>query len=232
MSDNDSFYNPTEGRENDNRTYIPGMKRKSVSSNGNEVHVPESQPFRLELQPRPLAGVLYSISKDNCGELFPVYVGRNTIGNKSDCDVYLSEASVAASHAIILIRKITLGDGSKKITMTISDSASENGTTVNGEELDDDIIPIKSGDIIRIGKSYNFQFIPLDAEMAGLFTSDDFKSTPRVENRPANHDDYRNYLISQEDTTIYPNAVGEEDEFTFYGRSSRKEEDHSSKKTL
>lgn len=233
MAGNDSFYNPTAGKENDNRTYIPGMKRKSTAGQEGGSPSDDGQAVRIELQSRPVAGVLFSISKDNCGELFPIYIGRNTIGNKPDCDVYLSEASVSPDHALILIRKVNLADGTKKVTMTISDSGSENGTFINGEDLDDDIMSIKEGDILRIGKAYNFQFIPLDAESAGLYTSSDFKSTPRVENRPSNHEDYKRYMNAiPADDKIYPNAVGQEDEMTFYGRSTRKKEDHSSRQTL
>lgn len=231
MINNDSFYNPTAGREADNRTYIPGMKRKASGASGADQSA-ESQAVRIDLQTRPVAGVLFSVSRDNCGELFPVYIGRNTIGNSPQSDVYLSEASVAPEHALILIRKIEMPDGSKKITMTISDTGSEFGTFVNNEELEDDIVPIKAGDIIRIGSAYNFQFVPLDADIAGLFKSTNFRATPRVENRPVVTEDYRLYMVPRADEKVYPNVVGEEDEFTFYGRTKEKTEDHSSKKTL
>lgn len=229
---NDSFYNPSAGN-NENRTYIPGMKRKQpAAGEDSSATSQDTQSVRIELQSRPVAGILFSISKDNCGEIFPVYVGRNTVGNNPESDVYLSEETVDKDHALILIRKVTLGDGTKKTTMTISDSGSEFGTCVNDIPLDDDIIPIKPNDRIQLGNAYVFQFIPLDAESAGLATSANFKATKRVENRPIVSNDYMNYIGKVVDDKIYPTSVGEEDEQTFYGRSTKQKEDHSSKKTL
>ena len=138
---NDSFYTQSPDAANDNRTYIPGMKRKAeTAAAGESGDAGNQQTVRIELQSRPLAGVLYSVSRDNCGELFPVYIGRNTIGCKPDCDIYLSEETVSPDHAILLIRKIGMPDGSKKVTMSIWDYESQYGTRINGERLDDDEI--------------------------------------------------------------------------------------------
>lgn len=230
----DSFYTQSAGAKNENRTYIPGMKRKSDPQPGESAQATQAQPqsVRIELQTRPLAGVLFSVSRDNCGELFPVYIGRNTIGSKPECDIYLSEQSVSPDHAILLIRKIGLPDGSRKVTMSISDYESEHGTFINDQRLEEDVEPIKGHDVIRIGNAYTFLFVPLDADASGLFTASNFIATPRVENRPTVSNDYLAYMGPMLDDTIYPNAVGEEDEQTFYGRSTKKKEDHSSKKTL
>ena len=226
---NDSFYTQSAEAKNESRTFIPGMKRKSDSPSAVPGQEVESQAVRIELQRRPLAGVLYSVSRDNIGELFPVYIGRNTIGSKPESDIYLTEKSVDGDHAIFLIRKISMGDGSKRVTMSISDYGSEHGTTINGERLEDDVVPVKAGDVIGIGRAYKFYFMPLDSEELGLAPCRDFVATPRVENRPVVNTDYLAYMPPPVDTEVYPTSVGEEDEMAFYGRSSKKKEDHSNR---
>lgn len=232
MTNQDSFYNPSSIEDNDKRTFVPGMKRKIISTDGSQQDTPKPQPFKIELQSRPIAGILYSVSKDSYGELFPVYVGRNTIGNSDDADVYLSEESISSVHALILIRKISMADGSKKSTMTISDSGSKHGTFINDIPLDEDIVPISTSDLIRFGKTYRFQFIPLDPDVVGLFTSSDFKATPRKENRPIINNDFINYMQPPKAEEMFPSSVGEQDEQTFYGRSTKRKDDNSSNKTL
>lgn len=229
----DNFYTQSAGG-NESRTYIPGMKRKSDGTNKAEDVAEEqtSEPLHIILQSRPVAGILYSVSRDNCGEVFPIYVGRNLIGCEPECDVYLTEETVSPNHAVLLIRVIPLKDGGKKVTMSISDHSSDFGTAVNGEQISDDIQSISAGDIIQIGNSYQFVFIPLDADKYDLKPVAGFVATPRVENRPVINNDYMAYMLPPTDNTIYPDAVGEEDELTFYGRSKKAKEDHSNKKTL
>lgn len=227
----DSFYTQSAEAKNESRTYIPGMKRKSEVAAAQHNDQPASQAVRIDLQNRPLAGVLYSVSRDNCGELFPVYIGRNTIGSKPDCDIYLTEKTVSPDHAILLIRKIALPDGNRKVTMSISDYGSEFGTLINGSRLEEDVESINPGDIISIGSAYTFYFLPLDADEIGLGQAANFQATPRVENRPTVSTDYLAYMPPV-DNTVYPNAVGKEDEQTFYGRSTKKKEDHSNRQTL
>lgn len=233
-SDNvaDSLYAQTEGKGSLNRTFIPGMKLKNVvEDEAGQDASGAHDIFRLEFQSRPVAGILYSISRSQLGEIFPVYVGRNTIGNNPESDIYLSEATVAPNHALLLIRMITFPDGSVKVTMSISDQGSDYGTRINGVRLDEEVSGLSPNDLVSVGNAYKFLFIPLDPHVSGLNVAEDFKATPRVENRPMINTDYLNY-ISAVDNTVYPNAVGEADEQAFYGRSVKAKEDHSSKKTL
>lgn len=225
-----SFYTQSAGAP-EGRTFIPGMKRKSYDAAPQAEEAP-SQTVRLDLQSRPLAGVLYSVSRNSLGEIFPVYIGRNSIGSQPVSDIYLSEKTVSPEHALLLIRKLSLPDGTRRVTMSISDYSTEYGTKVNDQCLDEDVVEIQSGDTLQIGRAYRFVFIPLDAEQYDLFTATNFEATPRVENRPTVNADYQAYMEEPVDTTVYPDAVGEEDEMTFYGRSQQKKEDHSSKKTL
>lgn len=226
-----SLYTQTAGSK-ESRTFIPGMRRKTEEADSSsDNNLPPTQPLQIELQARPLAGVLYSVSRDNCGEIFPVYVGRNIIGCEPESDVYLTEETVSPQHALLLIRMIPMKDSSKKVTMSITDSGSDFGTAVNGEQITDDIQSLAAGDVIQIGNSYQFAFIPLDADVYGLAPSSSFVPTPREENRPINTNDYLSFMLPI-DNNVYPDAVGEAEEALFYGRSKKKKEDHSNKKTL
>lgn len=232
---NDSFYSKSPNIKNDTRTFIPGMRKK-------DDPLPDAAmapAVRLEFQQRPIAGILYSVSRDLQGEIFPVYIGRNTIGSSPESDIYLSEESVSPEHCLLLIRKLRLKDGSKRETMSISDIGSRFGIAINGRSLEEEVEPIKMGDIIRIGNAYNFIFIPLDSEDFGLHKSSNFNAIPRKENRPPVNTEFIAYMmptaigsVQSVDNTVYPNTVGEEDEQTFYGRTTRKKEDHSDKQTM
>ena len=225
------LYGRSAGRKDINRTYIQGMKpRHDPDDVNNEEAGAPSRAVHIDLQPRPLAGVLYSVSGDDCGEIFPVYVGRNTIGSEPDCDVYLSERTVSPNHAVLLVRIIT-NDGNRHVTMNLTDYDSAFGTSVNGVRLGYDRESLQGNEIIQIGVSYRFVFIPLDAEAYGLGQEPGFEAVRRVENRPAPHVAAPDSFMTVDDT-VYPNAVGEAEERTFYGRSYARKEDHSSKKTI
>lgn len=235
----DSFYSQSSGANSAkiNRTYIQGMKPRSENADARVANTDDTQQSRvtdIELQERPLAGILYSVSNDECGELFPVYVGRNVIGSSSDSDIYLTEETVSDKHAMILVRIINSEKRGKIVTMSISDNGSDFGTVVNGVTVLDDIVLLKGMESIQIGNAYKFIFIPLSADMYGLSTDTSFRPTKRIQNKPLVHSDYRNFIISAQevDEEIYPDAVGEEHENTFYGRTKEKKEDHSGKKTL
>ena len=226
------FYAPSPGIR-DNRTYIPGMKRSDNPTSPNtERQQVDNVPLRIEFQNRPVAGILYSVSRDSRGEVFPVYVGRNIIGSHHECDVYLTEETVSSKHAVLLIRLLKGKDGEKITTMSLSDAEAVHGTSINGEQIIDDVCPIDAGDILGFGKAYRFVFIPLDAEKFGLTTDLSFVSIPRKENNPVVNNDFMKYMLPFVDNTVYPDAVGEQDEFTFYGRTKKAKEDHSNKKTL
>lgn len=228
----DSLYGRSAESANIKRTFIQGMKPRTEEGNNDSANnaEPDHRVRNIELQERPLAGILYSVSADGCGEIFPLYVGRNSIGSKSDSDVYLTEQTVSPSHAILLIRVIETEAG-RNVTMSITDYDSEYGTAVNGYRLGYDREQLHGNEIIQIGNAYSFVFIPLDAMAYGLGTAKGFVPVPRKENHPAPHPaDPISRL--QADTDIYPTSVGASDEHAFYGRSVAKKEDHSSKKTF
>ncbi len=225
-------YAPTQGA-NIRRTCIQGMSSKPQ---GGTEDAKKGRAVRLNLQSRPLAAILYSISHDALGEIFPIYVGRNTIGSDPEMDVYLPEESVSPCHAIILIRHVPDADGNIKVTMNICDSDSQNGTIVNDTQVSYDRESLYGNEIITIGKAYRFLFIPLHGDIDGrLYVDPEFKALERKDLQ-----DGGNVIITAnlyETNTpkakeIYPNAVGESEEATFYGRTKPKVADNSSNLTI
>lgn len=226
------LYGRSENMSGLKRTYIHGMRQPGTENAGNSVSVSGSRVLDITLQSRPLAGVLYSVSRDACGELFPVYIGRNTIGSDPVSDIYLNEETVSASHAVLLIRSLPGDGGTRLLTMSLTDYDSAYGTEVNGVRLGYDRMPLKGNEIIRIGRSYFFLFIPIDPVPYGLGEVEGFISTSRFENRPVSIADSSDIYAPLRNEPVYPSAVGEEDERTFYGRTYARKEDHSSKKTI
>lgn len=223
------MYGPSEGKAGINRTYIQGMKPRSEAKPDAPADPANDKRVRhIDLQGRPVAGVLYSVSQDSLGELFPVYVGRNTIGSHHESDVYLSERTVSPNHAVLLVRIIE-NQGQRLVTMSLTDYDSEFGTSINGVRLGYDREQLRGGEIIQIGNAYQFVFFPLDAVAYGLAQINNFVAIPRKENRPAPPS--VSIEIPREEE-IFPTSVGEAEERNFYGRSQAQKVDHSSKKTL
>lgn len=155
--DNDSFYKPSGKIKDTNRTYVPDMYRQVAAEMREEENGQNSSTLPshvVRLQNRPLIGVLYSISAGIEGELFPVYVGRNTIGSDLSCDICLRETSVSAQHGILLARKQTNAQGDEYINVILSDTNSSYGTCVNGERLNFEKVTCADGDVINIGQNY------------------------------------------------------------------------------
>ena len=155
--DNDSFYRPSGTIKDTNRTYVPDMYRQGAAEMKEEENGQNSTSLPthvVRLQNRPLIGVLYSISAGIEGELFPVYVGRNTIGSDMSCDISLRETSVSAQHGILLARKQTNTNGDEYIKVILSDTNSSYGTCVNGERLNFEKVTCNDGDVISIGQNY------------------------------------------------------------------------------
>ncbi len=153
----DSFYKPSDRVKDTNRTYVPDIYRQEMADLQAEEAMlmggHESERI-VHLQNRSLIGVLYSISAGIEGELFPVYVGRNTIGSDRSCDICLPETSVSAMHGLLLARKQLTDMGEEYISVTLSDNNSSYGTMVNGEKLFFEKRCCADGDVIAIGQNY------------------------------------------------------------------------------
>ena len=168
----------------------------------------------IRLQARPLAGALFSASADGLGELFPLYIGRNTIGNNPDCDIYLPEATVGVNHAVILIRAIPDADGLIRMSASITDYDSEFGTVVDNQPAGFDKIILRGGECIRIGHGYILLLQLFDSSIPGWGRNPAFRPAERVRDASPG----ANWDLSATEEEVYPNAVGEKDEFSFYGR--------------
>lgn len=227
-----NIYIPSPNASKINRTVIHGVKRPSY----NDVNKMERHKDRerlLQIQDRPITGILYSVSRDSLGELFPLYEGRNTIGNNPDSDVYLSEGSIAFKHAVILVRKINDENQMPTLNVGITDYESQFGSFVNEERLGFDKRQLSGGEIIRIGNSYEFLFLLFKPWKQSLKEAGDFEQVKRVS--PINNgntitspifvDNYRN-----KETPHTP--MGEKEESILYGRTKAKREDHAGNKTI
>ena len=156
--DNDSFYKRSNNIKDSNRTYVPNVYREMAAEMYEEQHSHDNEKEKprcvVELQNRPIVGVLYSISAGIEGELFPIYVGRNTIGSDESCDICLRETSVSAFHGMILARKQMDEAGNEVMNVFLSDTDSMCGTCINGERLGYEKTKCQNGDNIRIGQNY------------------------------------------------------------------------------
>lgn len=173
-----------------NRTIIPGMETpyggESSQSNvtGNSPSVPQGgtcvpngianpmgEPTYGQATQKPIVGFLYSISKSNVGEFWPLHIGSNTIGRSPKCDICLQEGTVSENHATLVVRMMK---NPEKIIASVCDSSSTIGTMINGESLGFDQRECINGDIITIGAHYDLLFILIDARQIGLKVCTEF----------------------------------------------------------
>lgn len=212
------------------RTVISGMRQQPAADSGPVDTKTNDRATVIDMQERTLAGILYSVSRDSMGELFPIYLGRNTIGSEPECDVYLPEDTVSANHAVLLVRMVPDTSGQRVISAGITDYDSEFGTALNDNPLGYDREPLNANDVIRVGNSYQLMFVPLDAISRGLTEAPGFRALPRKDGRRMAV--ATGFYAPASEEEIYPSEVGEEYEQTFYGRTYARKEDHSSKKTV
>lgn len=185
---NQGFY-ARSGRPAARGTIVPGMEELNSPEQGAQrgtapTGQSQVQPQRVVQPGKPIVGFLYSISRTPVGEYWPLQIGRNTIGQSSDCDIVLGEATVSANHAVIVIRQ-----GKNGIVAAIKDPESTNGTFVNGERLDFEAEECHNGDVITIGNNYQLLFILVDAVQSGLATSKDFMPIDVEEQESSMEDD-------------------------------------------
>lgn len=182
---NNTFYKPSGKVKDLNRTYVPDLYRQVVAEMNEEERGTVAEERYVKLQNRPLVGVLYSISASNDGELFPIYVGRNTIGCDPSCDICLRESSVSSIHGLLLARKQTNDIGEDYINVSLSDNNSIYGTAINGEKLSYEKVECSDGDMITIGQNYEFVLSLFNA-INKLSVSSDFEriEEPETDSEP------------------------------------------------
>lgn len=175
-----------------NKTIIPGMENAYTEHQNfgpqntnvkDGTHVPNPHgivsPNANIPNQKPIIGFLYSISKTNTGEFWPLHIGPNRIGRSVDSDVFLGEATISEQHAVLVIQQMK---NPEKVIAWINDSGSTCGTMVNGESMGFDRRECFTGDIITIGEHYDLYFILIDAKQIGLNVCRDFMSTTQTSN--------------------------------------------------
>ena len=139
---------------------------------------------------KPIVGFLYSISRTNLGEYWPLHIGPNTIGSSAKCDIQLMEGTVSSEHAELVIRQMR---NPVKIIASITDARSTNGTMINGESLGFNPVECFNGNIITFGENYQCVLVLIDAASLDLKVSEDFIPVgPQQKERPV-LDEVRNF---------------------------------------
>jgi FHA domain len=77
------------------------------------------------------------------GRTLRIRPGAQVIGRQPDCELCVDDGYVSRRHAIVV------RDGAR---VTIQDTGSVNGTSVNGERLRAGPRPLRSGDLVRVGR--------------------------------------------------------------------------------
>lgn len=240
---NDSFYKPSGTIKDTNRTYVPDMYRQVAAEmqeedSGQNTY---SSTHIVHLQNRPLIGVLYSISAGIEGELFPVYVGRNTIGSDLSCDICLRETSVSAQHGILLARKQTNDQGNEYINVILSDTNSSYGTCVNGERLNFEKVVCADGDVINIGQNYVLVLSLFNAfdKLSVSYGFDRIPEPKKVMEKPVEAQVPTANIIgdisitpTEDHSTNITHDLEEEASVDFYKPTKQQGQDHYNNKTI
>ncbi|MCQ2181982.1 MAG: FHA domain-containing protein [Bacteroidales bacterium] len=192
------------------KTYVPGVDENFTSNTpdhpdlaerkghggstaGNGTFIPdegdESGETKIRrtsnaIKDKPVLGFLYSVSRSNFGEFWPVYLGPNTIGRSENADIVLREGTVSSEHATLIIHQEDEGE----VYAGIKDNGSTHGVKVNGKSTHFDVVGCNNMDVIKIGKSYELLFVLLDAKASGLKKAENFvevkqTATRRVDRR-------------------------------------------------
>lgn len=181
-----NFYRPSSAMPSNSRTYIAGSQVdaasapplapviNNVSSCPSSVSMAAVNSTRsLNMQERVVVGVLFSISKNLLGEIFPIYLGRNTIGSNLSSEICLRESTVSANHAVLFVRR----DGyPNECVMSLTDYGSAHGTVVNDRDCRYETLAVKENDVVTIGKHYKFIVKTFETGKVGLFEDPSFEN--------------------------------------------------------
>lgn len=182
ISTNSEFYMPSGSQVNS--TVISGMTSENSfpqsQSTGerNQVRKEDNSQFRtIHVQDRVIVGVLFSVSKDLLGEIFPIYLGRNMIGSNESCDVRLREKTVSYEHAVLYVRS----EGyPAECLMTISDYGSMHGSMVNQKDSRYETLSLRDGDLLTIGRHYKLVVKLFNIKEYGLSEDNGFEENETV----------------------------------------------------
>lgn len=225
------FYNRSQSAVDRTKTYIPDIYKSAVRELAEE-QTPQMKAG-LNIQGRTIVGVLFSISRFSTGELFPVYIGRNTIGSSEESDVCLPEETISPSHAVLLVRAIENADGGHILKIYLTDYDSEYGTMIGNVALEYEKMECHDHDIISVGLSYKFLLCLFDADKYKLFVDKGFKPILRQQAEEVKKQEPKgNVPIATAAKPKVSNTISGEDEAAFYGRSQEREGDHTTNKTV
>lgn len=242
--DKNSFYKPSGNIKDTNRTYVPDLYRQVAAEMQEEESVgmmkKSLSTHVVRLQNRPIVGVLYSISASPEGELFPIYVGRNTIGSDLSCDICLRETSVSAQHGMLLARRQMDDDGREYFNVILSDSNSCYGTCLNGEKVVFEKVVCADGDVISIGQNYVL-ILSLFNALDKLVVSGGFDRMPMPSsnedatfsrNDSENVNDCVTAGTAGDHSTNATQDINEEASMDFYRPTKQKKQDHYNNQTI
>lgn len=227
------FYSRSESDVDRSKTYIPGIYRSAAQEIADE-QAPQTKS-ELRFQDRTIVGALFSISRFTTGEIFPVYIGRNTIGSDKSSDIFLPEQTVSPNHAVMLVRAVDGADGEHELKIYLTDYDSEYGTMIGDVALEYEKLECHDRDVISVGNSYKFLFCLFDAEKHKLFASKDFRlvqqqNTEEATESPAFMQPQPDMAMPTMPTNI-PQPASTTDEFDFYSHSQTGG-DHTTNKTV
>lgn len=152
---------------------------------------PQTPKNVIQLQDRPIVGMLFTISNGGKAEIFPLYMGRNEVGRTAEADVCLNEESISQKQAIILVRRYD----KNKIHFTIVDNGSSNGTLINGELIEElETHLLEDGSILDFGSGYKMKFFKLLGEELGLKPNPCFKAAKFIQPVQQNNGEERTRL--------------------------------------
>lgn len=133
-------------------------------------YVEEDNGRTLHLQSRVVVGALFSISKGLLGEIFPVYLGMNSIGSGPQCDLCLAEATVQDFHANLVVRRY-----GGQYTAFFSAASDMDPCEANGMPVGTAPVELEENAVLRIGRHYALLFKIFNIEVAGLTEDPDFQ---------------------------------------------------------
>lgn len=160
-------------RRNSNYNVVPadngGDQTPTISNNeGNDGK--DMDATRIVVNDEKLkieyCGFLFSVSKDETGEYWPIKIGSNTIGSSFDDDIVLSQKSVETKHAVLTAER-----KNGKVVMKIKGNGSVllNGSEVSGENA------CRDRDILTIGNVYQLLLLFVDVDKYGLGKAENFE---------------------------------------------------------
>lgn len=241
------MYAPSAGAARGGKTYIPDVylnsdaassaRDRAAQAAAADAAAHASADLAIRIQDRPIAGILFSVSRTQRGEIFPVYLGRNTIGSDPECDICLAEHTVSPAHAVLAVRRIRNTDGTMIFQATLTDSGSEYGTQLDGRPLEYDRLTCNGGEIIEAGCSYRLLLQLFDTVGHHLEVDPAFRAIERERRGAYSLFDLSDLQPDPADTPavepepVYPNTIGISDERSFYAPTFKRKVDHSNKPT-